>query len=67
MEELRPLTERPGEWARVRDWKGKSSASKVAHRINRRTIPLVMGEWEARVRRVGDRWGLWVRYLEDSP
>lgn len=68
MEELRPLTERPGEWARVRDWKTRASANAVARGINSRTIPLDPGKWETHVGRVGDgllgdRWGLWVRYL----
>lgn len=66
MEELRPLTERSGEWARVRVWSAKSSAWRAAHMINRRTTPLVVGQWEARVGPVGERWGLWVRYLEEA-
>jgi hypothetical protein len=43
---LRPLTEHPKRWARVRHYDGKGSANQVACSLRKGKYPLILGRWE---------------------
>lgn len=66
LEELRPLTEHPKRWARVATFKSSSTACTWAKRINNGEVVLCVGGWEAAARRIGEEYGLWVRYLGEE-
>jgi hypothetical protein len=63
---LRPLTEHPGRWARIRHYKGDSQAGTTAKQLREKKLTVPLGYWDAVGRRSDGRGSgsdLYVRYL----
>lgn len=60
---LQPLMERPGFWARIKDFAAIAAASTCAHNLNRRMLNYPAGRWRFIARTVDGVGVLYGRYL----
>lgn len=64
---VKALRSRPGQWARVKSWTTKSTASAAAKRIRDGKVPgLAVDDWEAEGRTTDGGSALWLRFVGSS-